>query len=88
MRQVLTATGPKGASIGLSFDAATKMLISFSAPGLLYQLDDYRKIDGVTVPFHIDLDRVMNVRLNSVTINPKLDPSNFEKKERCFDKAN
>jgi len=87
-RQVLTATGPKGVSIGLSFDSTTKMLISYSAPGLLYQLEDYRKIDGIMIPFHVDLDRVMNVRLTSVTINPKLDPSNFEKKEKCFDKAN
>ncbi|MFM9905155.1 MAG: S41 family peptidase [Pyrinomonadaceae bacterium] len=88
MRHVLSATGPRGAAIGLSFDSSTKMLVSYSAPGVLYQLDDYRKIDGVMLPFHVDLDRVMNVRLSSVTVNPKLDPSSFEKKERCFDKAN
>ena len=88
MRQVLSATGPNSAAIGLSFDSGTKMLVSYSAPGILYMLDDYRKIGGVMLPFHVDQDRVMNVHLSSVTINTTLDPSNFKKKEKCFDKVN
>lgn len=88
MRQVLSATSPSGHSVGLSFDVGTKMLVTFSLPGVLYTLSDYRRIDGVSIPFRIDMDRIMNIHLTSVTINPKLDASNFEKKEKCFDKAN
>ena len=88
MRQVLSAVGPKGIAVGLSFDSKTKMLVSLSLPGELFMLDDYRKVEGVMLPFHVDADRIMNIRLLTVSLDPKLDPSTFEKKVRCFDKAN
>jgi hypothetical protein len=87
IRQALSATAKDGYDVGLSFDKQTKMLVTIALPGAFFTLRDYRKVDGFTLPFHLDMEGVMNVRLDSLTINPKLDPSNFEKKEKCFDKA-
>ncbi len=87
-RQILTATDPRGLAIGLSFDAATKMLITYSVPGLLYTFGDYRRTDGISLPYSVGIEGMMKVQLASIIINPKLEPSIFEKKEKCFDKAN
>ncbi len=87
-RQALSATNSRGQSIGLSFYSDTKLLASFSLPGALFTFDDYRKVDGVLVPFRVEIDRLMNVRLDTVKLNSKIDPSAFERKEKCFDKAN
>jgi hypothetical protein len=88
MRQVLSAINDKGVAVGMSFDSTTKMLVSYSSRSMVYTLGDYRKVDGITLPFQIEMERVSKIKLNSVNLNPKLDPSNFEKKEKCFDKAN
>ncbi|MEQ1646900.1 MAG: hypothetical protein ABL959_25820, partial [Pyrinomonadaceae bacterium] len=86
LRYVLSATSPEGYALGLSFDAVTKLLATFSMPGILYTFSDYRKVDGVLIPFHLDGDRIMNIRLETVTRNPKIDMSVFDKKENCYDK--
>ncbi|MFZ1700712.1 MAG: S41 family peptidase [Pyrinomonadaceae bacterium] len=86
MRYVLSATSPEGFPVGLSFEAESKLLKTFSLPGMLYTFGDYRLIGGLKIPFQIDLDRAMNIRLDSVVLDPKFDPSVFEKKENCFDK--
>lgn len=88
MRQVLSATSPAGLPVGLSFDTRTKMLVTFSLPGLLYTLGDYRRTGDIMVPHQIDLDAILAIKLSSVTLNPKLDPGNFQKKEKCFDIPN
>ncbi|MGE3467683.1 MAG: S41 family peptidase, partial [Pyrinomonadaceae bacterium] len=86
LRYVLSATSPEGVSIGLSFDAATKLLATFSTPGTMYTYGDYRNVDGLMLPFSIDIDRMMNIRLESINLSPKLDPTLFLKKQNCFDK--
>lgn len=88
LRRILSATSPEGYYVGLSFDDKTGLLATFSLPGVMYTLSDYRKVDGVLLPFRIDTEWVMKTTINSITINPKLDPTIFEKKENCFDKAN
>lgn len=88
LRRILSATSPEGYYVGLSFDDKTGLLATFSLPGVMYTLSDYRKVDGVLLPFQIDTQWVMKTTINSITINPKLDPAIFEKKENCFDKAN
>lgn len=87
-RHVLSGTSPTGYAIGLSFDAETKMLVTYSQPGLLYELGDYKKSDGFALPFRIQMDGLMKITLASISLNPKIDPKAFEKKEKCFDKAN
>ncbi|MEQ1642872.1 MAG: S41 family peptidase [Pyrinomonadaceae bacterium] len=86
LRYVLSATSPEGHSIGLSFDSGTKLLVTFSQPGVLYTFSDYRKVDGVLVPYKFELDRIMNIHLDTLTRNIKIDAAMFEKKENCFDK--
>ena len=87
-RHALSAVNPRGEAIGLSFYADSKMLASFSVHGTLFTFDDFRKVDGVMVPFRVEISRLMDVRLESVKLNSKIDPSAFEKKEKCFDKVN
>lgn len=87
-RHVLSGTSPTGYAIGLSFDAETKMLVTYSQPGLLYELGDYKKSDGFALPFRIQMDGLMKITIASISLNPKIDPKAFEKKEKCFDKAN
>ena len=86
VRYVLSATSPEGQSIGLSFDSVTKLLVTFSQPGVLFTFSDYRKVDGVLVPYKFELDRIMNIQLDSLIRNAKIDAAMFEKKENCFDK--
>ena len=38
------------------------------------------------LPFQINIDPMMHLRLDSVDINGEIDPTNFERKEKCFDK--
>ncbi len=87
-RHIISATSPEGLSVGLSFDSVTKMLVTFALPGVLYTIGDYRKTDGIMLPFTIDTDVGMNIRLESITFNRKLEPGTFEKVEKCYDKAN
>lgn len=87
-RRVLSGMTREGMPVGLSFDSETKMLATFSMPGLLYTLGDYRKVEGVTLPFALDLEGLMSVRLSSLTFNTAIDASKFEREQKCFDIAN
>lgn len=88
MRHALSATNLHGQSVGLSFYSDTKLLASFSLPGSLFTFGDYRKVDGIMIPFRVEINRVMDVRLSTVKLNSTIDPSEFAKRDKCFDKAN
>ncbi len=88
LRRILSATSPEGWYVGLSFDDKSGLLKTFSLPGIMYTFGDYRKINNVMLPFQIDMDRVMKIKLSWLTVNSKLDASTFDKKVKCFDKAN
>jgi len=83
---VVTGKIKDGLTVGMAFDAATKLLTRYAPPGMSYSLGDYRKVDGIMLPFSIELENLVKMKLDSVTLNPKIDPANFEKKEKCFDK--
>ncbi len=87
-RKILSAHSPEGLYIGLTFDEATGMLATFSLPSIMYTMSDYRLVDGVLVPFKIDSDRGSLIIFTSVKLNTKPDPSEFERKPKCFDVAN
>lgn len=87
-RHILSGVDSKGSAVGLSFDAGNKMLVTYTTAGILYTFSDYRKVEGVWLPFTIEMENIMTIKLASVTLNPKLEPTIFEKKEKCFDKAN
>lgn len=86
MRHVLSATTADGWAVGLSIDKATNLLATYALPGMLYTFNDYKKVGDRVLPFHIVIERVMDIHLDTVTLDPKLDPAIFEKKDKCFDK--
>ncbi len=85
---ILSAKSETGIPIGMAFDVESKFLVRFTLPGLAYTLGDYRKVDKVMLPFMIDLEHIMQMRLETVHLNSTVDPANFEKKENCFDRPN
>lgn len=87
-RVILSGMSDKRSSVGLSFDRETKLLATFAQGPMLVTFGDYRKVDGVMLPFSIGFDRMMDVELDSIKLNTKLDPTTFEKKIKCFDTPN
>ncbi len=87
-RVILSGKSNKNVSVGLSFDKETKLLVTFTQGQLLVTFADYRKVDGVMLPFSIKYDRIMDVEIDSIKLNTKLDVATFEKKLKCFDKPN
>ncbi len=85
-RHIITGRDAKNAEVGFSFDSATNMLTTYTFSGILYTFSDYRKLGDVQLPYSIDMERISKMRLDSITLNPKLDAAIFEKKEKCFDK--
>lgn len=88
MRVILSGMSDKGVSVGLSFDKETKLLVTFTQGPILFTFSDYRKIDGIMLPFRVEMDRIMDVKLDSIKIGSKIDAATFEKKVKCFDKPN
>jgi carboxyl-terminal processing protease len=87
-RKILSARSPEGLYIGLTFDQASGMLATFSLPGVMYTLSDYRKVDGVMLPFRMDTDRSSGLVFDTIKLNPEPNAADFERKLRCFDVAN
>lgn len=87
-RLIMSGTSEKHSSIGMSFDKETKLLVTFTQGPMLVTFGDYRKIDGLMLPFSIEFDRMMDVKLDSIKLNPKLAAATFEKKIKCFDTPN
>jgi C-terminal peptidase prc len=87
-RHVLSGKTVLGAPVGLSFDAASKTLVTYSWGGMLYTLGDYRQVGSVKLPFSIELEGLMKITLSSITLNNAVDVKTFEKVEKCYDKAN
>jgi hypothetical protein len=83
---VITAKNEKGLAFGLVFDVESKMLVRFTPPGFTYAFGEYKKIGNVVLPFAIDIDPLMRIRLDTIDLNGEVDPANFERKEKCFDK--
>jgi hypothetical protein len=82
----ITAKTKKGITYGLIFDDESKLLVRYAPPGIVGEVGDYRKVGDVTLPFKLYLEPVMHIQLDKVDLNVAVDPSNFERKEKCFDK--
>lgn len=76
----------KGTDIGLTFDTKTGMLVRYTLPGLMYTFEDYKKAGDLVLPYTLKIDGIMDIKMDSIKINEKIDPANLEKRERCFDK--
>jgi hypothetical protein len=40
------------------------------------------------LPYEIERERIMTITLDEVKINQAIDPANFIRKEKCFDREN
>ena len=72
--------------LALVFDVQTKMFVSYAAYGPPVSYSDYRKVGDVMLPFHVEIERVFDIKLNNIRLNVPIDESNFQKKENCYDK--
>lgn len=76
-----------GMLIALAFDVETKMLVNFTGSYYGIAFADYEKVGDLTLPHFIERERIMNITLDSIKLNTKIDPANFEKKQNCFDRV-
>jgi C-terminal peptidase prc len=78
----------EGMLIALAFDVETKMLVNFTGSYYGIAFADYEKVGDLTLPHFIERERIMNITLDSIKLNTKIDPANFERKQNCFDRVN
>ncbi len=75
----------EGTIYGLAFDNLTKLLVSTASRFSIINLDDYRKVGNVTMPFFIEREGVMTIKASAYEVNQPIAPENFTKKTNCFD---
>jgi carboxyl-terminal processing protease len=85
---VISGKTSDGANIALAFDVETKHLVSYIASYSGISFDNYRKVGDVMLPFTIERENVMTIKLDEIKLNTLLDESKFNKKEQCFDRPN
>jgi hypothetical protein len=85
---VLTGVTDSGVRIGMAFEVSSKLLVRYTLLNITYNVGDYRQTGPVKLPFAIEIEKLLTIQLDTVTLNPEIDPAKFEKKERCFDKPN
>lgn len=85
---IVDARTRDGYYLALAFDAETKELVSFVGSYYSVNFSDYRKTGALKLPYRIEREGVMNITLESITLNAPVDESKFLKKQNCFDKEN
>jgi carboxyl-terminal processing protease len=85
---VISGKTSDGANIALAFDVETKYLVSYIASYSGISFDDYRKVGDLMLPFTIERENVMTIKLDEIRLNTLLDEAKFNKKEHCFDRPN
>jgi outer membrane lipoprotein-sorting protein len=84
---VIEAVTKENHTIALAFDVESKLLVSYTAEYYGISFGDYRTVDKIMLPFHINRERMMNIKLDEIKLNPAIEASVFMKKENCFDKV-
>jgi carboxyl-terminal processing protease len=87
-RRVLSGRSPQGFDIGMSFDEKTGLLATYALPGVVFTMSDYRKVDGMLMPFRLDTDRGTSMTFKTVKLNAPIQPGDFERKPQCYDIPN
>jgi carboxyl-terminal processing protease len=77
-----------GMLVALAFDSDTGLLVNFTGAYYGVSFDDYRKTGDLLLPYEIERERIMTITLDEVKINQAIDPANFIRKEKCFDREN
>ena len=85
---VISAKTSRGADVALAFDVETKFLVSFIGSYSGISFDDYRKTGDLMLPFIIEREAIMTIKLDEIKLNPQIENSKFNRKENCFDQSN
>lgn len=85
---VIEAVSIEGTTLALAFDVETKFLVSYNGTYFGFSFGDYRKVGNLMIPFTIEREGLMQIRLDEAKINQMIDEAVFTKKENCFDRAN
>jgi carboxyl-terminal processing protease len=75
-----------GIEVAFAFDIQTKMLVNYTGRSVSTSFADYRKVGNLSLPYEIRREGGMGIHLEEVKVNAPIDPSVFDKKERCFDR--
>ena len=74
-------------TIALAFDVETKLLVSYVRLFYGISFGDYRRVENVMLPFRIERESIMDIKLDEIKLNPAIEAGVFMKKENCFDKV-
>jgi len=74
--------------VALAFDVETKLLVSYVGGYYGISFGDYRPVENLLLPFHIEREGLMNINIEEIKLNPAIEEGVFAKKENCFDKTN
>ncbi|CAN5699659.1 hypothetical protein BH24ACI3_BH24ACI3_10800 [soil metagenome] len=74
-----------GATVAIYFDTETKLLAGFETSYGGLSFSDYRQVGDLKFPFNISSGEVLDIQLDEVILNSKIDPAVFERKVNCFD---
>ena len=86
--QLIEAATSKNYSVAMAFDLETKRLVSYATSAMELSFDDYRKTAELFLPYSISRQNLMNIKIDEIKLNEKIEDKEFSKKENCFDKAN
>jgi len=73
--------------LALAFDVENGDLVNFTRGYSSTSFGDYRKIEGLSLPFAIDQSGYIKIQLDEIKVNTPIDQSLFTKKISCFDKV-
>ncbi len=75
-----------GSGFVLAFDAKTNLLVQRTGIATDVSFGDYRKVGDYLFPFKMSQAGLVEIELDSVKINEKIDDISFTRKTSCFDK--
>lgn len=75
----------EGTTVAIYFDTETKMLAGFEGPTGGLSFGDYRKVGNLMMPHNISSQDFLDIRLDEIKLNTKIDPAVFERKINCYD---
>lgn len=85
---LIDGKGVSGTSLAFTFDVETKMLTYLTGPVYGMVLGDYRKVGDLTLPFAIERESLMRLRIESIKVNQPIDDAKFARKKNCYDIPN
>lgn len=83
---IIEATFKNGKSASLAFDVETKMLVSMADRYSVSGYGDYRKVNGLMMPFRVDVGTGRSLLFDKITLDENLSDDLFKRKENCYDR--